>query len=80
MHLSNKIRSDIGFPDRKFKLNLYQCPPFCRHKMSKGGRDLAFVKEDLIVNDLQILKIKVIETINFELSIFLKKWCMLFGL
>ena len=47
--------------------------------LNNGGRDLVFVTEDLIVNDLQNFKIKVIETINFELSIFLKKRCMLFG-
>ena len=79
MHRSNEIRWGNGFPDRKFKLIFYQCPHFCRDRISKGGWDLVFVKQDLIVNNLQSLKIKVFDTINFELSIYLKKWCTLFG-
>ena len=53
--------------------------PFCRDRISKGGRDLVFMKVYLIVNDLQNLETKVLETIYFELSIILEKWRMLFA-
>ena len=75
----DETKLDTSFPDSQFKIDRYQFPIFRKYRDSKGNGKIIFVREGIVAKRFPNCESPSVESIWIEVTIFKRKWCILFA-